>query len=283
MSLGKEELDIFSKLSPAFKVVFDVGSRDDIDYFEIKKDCEYHLFEPNLKAIASLKKKISELGSHRIILNEFGLSDKNKDDCVYYSNVQSFIPHWNTASFDTGERFSLRKLDDYVDSQEISFIDFLKIDVEGMDYQVILGGTNTIKNKNKISFIQIECSGGCRQYVELLSNFTFYLMMEPKLLELINTINDTKTDFNKSLVKLDDWVINLLDKKLSKTGGVANILGVNKNIDFSSMIQEKYLVSNVIDKNKPYGKCMRLYFAGLYLIKGWYRQIRKTIKTFLFA
>ncbi len=283
MHMGKEELDIFAKLSWNFKTVFDVGSRDDIDYFKIKNDCEYHLFEPNTEAIASIKRKISNLGEHNIILNEFGLSDADKDNCVYYKNVQSFIPHWSLASFDTGERFSLRKMDDYVENHGISFIDFLKIDVEGMDYQVILGGINTIKRNNKVSFIQLECSGGSRQYIELLDNFDFYLIMDPSLLKVINTLNRTGIDFNKQLIKMDEDVIIFLDKTMAETGAAACILGVNKNIDFSLIIQERKLAYSIVSVNKSYSGMALDYFKILYGIKRRLRKIRKTVKNFLFT
>ena len=99
--------------------MFDVGCRNDIDYYEVKKDCEYHLFEPNVEAIDSIKNKISTLSNHHIILNEFGLSDENKNNCVYYKNVESFISHWSIVSIDSGERFPLRKMDDYVKNNKI--------------------------------------------------------------------------------------------------------------------------------------------------------------------
>tara|TARA_R110000796_G_scaffold58413_4_gene134863 strand:+ start:17898 stop:18638 length:741 start_codon:yes stop_codon:yes gene_type:complete len=240
MSLYSEipnnELELFKLISSEFKTVFDVGCRDDLDLYHINPDCEYHLFEPFSDAIISIKGKMSGLINNNITLNEFGLSDEAKDNCVYYSNTQSFIPHWYVPPIDSGHRFSLEKLDDYVIDKKINKIDFLKIDVEGLDYHVILGGLETIKTNNIVSYIQIEYNGGIKQYVDLLDNFEFYLMVEPKLLNTITLNNDINVDFNQSLVKLDNIIIKFIDETISPTGCGGNIFGVNKNIELDKNI-----------------------------------------------
>ena len=235
--IPNEELRIYSIVSKNFKRVFDIGCRDDIDYHEIKSDCEYHLFEPSTDAIKSIKVKIGKLGKHNIILNEFGLSDINKDNCVYYDNVQSFKPHWYVPSHDTGHRYSLKKLDDYVNDNKINSIDMVKIDVEGLDYNVILGGVETIQKIT--SYIQLEYSGGIKQYLDKLTNFNFYLMVEPRLLEVINKHNNTGTDFNKGLVNLTDKEISFIDNTISKTGAGGNIFGIHKNINVNEVYKDE--------------------------------------------
>jgi FkbM family methyltransferase len=225
--IPQSELEIFNRLCKEFKVVFDIGCRDDVDYFHINPSCEYHLFEPNTIAINSLKQKLSKLNNHRIILNEFGLSDISQEECCYYRNIESFTINPWVGGIDYGDRFSLKTLDEYIESNNIEKIDFLKIDVEGLDYKVILGGLETIKNKNMVSYIQIEYNGGIKQYVDLLENFDFYWMMEPLLLNAVNNM-DNRMDFNKSLIKLDIDLINFIDNVVSPTGNGGNILGINK-------------------------------------------------------
>lgn len=228
--IPKEELKIFSILSNEFNRVFDVGCRDDLDYYNMNPDIEYHLFEPNKVALDSIKDKINNLNKPNIILNEYGLADINADNCVYYSNVESFIPHWQVPSIDNKDRYSVRKLDDYVKTNGIDKIDMVKIDVEGLDYQVVLGGINTLKNENKVSYIQLEYSGNILQYVKLLDNFNFYLMVEPRLLSVLKELNELEIDFNQSLVKLDENIIEFIDNTVSPTGNGGNIFGINKDI-----------------------------------------------------
>jgi len=234
-SMPFTELKIYEYLSNNFKVVFDVGVRDDLDYFKIHPLCDYHLFEPHVPFILSIKDQLSFIEknfNHKIFLNEYGLSDKNEDNKIYYKDIQSFETHWNTniPSIHHGEQYSLKKLDNYINQNNISNIDFLKIDVEQLDFQVILGGLQAIKYDNKVSYIQIEYSGGIRQYVDLLDNFTFYLVMEPVLLGAINSMNTTSIDFSSSLIKLDDSIINFIDNTVSPTGNGGNIFGIHKKI-----------------------------------------------------
>ena len=235
-----EELEIYKRISTDFKVVFDVGSRDDLDYHLINPSPVYHLFEPNVDALNSIKNKVASIPNNNgIIINEFGLSDETKDDCVYFKNIQSFKPHWCVDSVDSGERYSLKRLDDYVLTKGIAGIDFLKIDVEALDYNVILGGLKTIKDENKVSYIQVEYSGGVRQYVELLDNFDFYWMIEPVLLAAINEIKvgrkEESIEFNVSLLPLNDELITFIDEVVSPSGNGGNIFGINKHKELMNL------------------------------------------------
>jgi FkbM family methyltransferase len=238
-----EELRIFNLLKEEMHVVFDVGAREDLLFYNIKKDCAYHLFEPSTKAIASLKKQIATLGNHNITLNEFGLSDKHEDDCVYYENSQSFVINPFHKGIDTGTRYSLKRLDDYVTDKQITSIDFLKIDAEGMDYKIIRGGEHAVKTI--VSYIQFEYWDGVQKFVAVLGDtFNLYLMIEPRLLEAITddarehmTESQKQKNYALSVIPLDDDVIDLIDRVLAPMGYGGNILGIKKTID-QSMVQK---------------------------------------------
>ncbi|OGI65824.1 hypothetical protein A3A95_01300 [Candidatus Nomurabacteria bacterium RIFCSPLOWO2_01_FULL_39_18] len=232
-----EELKIFEALKDSMQIVFDIGAREDLSFFSIKKNCFYHLFEPNKKFTALLKKQISLLENHNIKLNEFGLSDKNEDNCIYYEQSQSFVINPFIKDIDTGQRYSLRTLDEYVSKNKIPFIDFLKIDAEGMDYRIIKGGADVIKNKT--SYIQFEYWDGVKKFVDILGNdFNLYLMIEPRLLDAIlnDAINNMtqaqkQKDYTKSITALDNELIDLIDGILIPKGYGGNILGIKKNIN----------------------------------------------------
>ena len=55
-------------------------------------------------------------------------------------------------------------------------------------------------------------------------------MVEPNLLGVILNNNTLNLDFNKSLVKLDDNIIDFMDKTISPKGVGGNIFGVNKKL-----------------------------------------------------
>ena len=237
---SQEERWIFNILKDRMHVVFDVGVRDELSFYHMKDDCSYHLFEPNSDFTKMLKNQIVKFENHDITLNEYGLSDENRDDCVYYEKSQAFIvnPYFKDGDKDTGRKFSLRTLDRYVTEHNIQHIDFLKIDAEGLDYKIIMGGKNMIE-KNRVSFIQFEYWDGVKKFVNILDkNFNLYLIIEPRLLKAITEIDPSKMtpeqraiDFKKSIIPLNNEVIDLIDKKLSPVGYGGNIFGINKSIN----------------------------------------------------
>ena len=236
---SKEEREVFNLLKDDFKTVFDVGVRNELSFYHMKNDCTYHLFEPNTSFVNLLKKQLASFKNHKIKLNEYGLSDKKDDNCVYYEKSQSFeINPYLKEDCDSGHRYSLRTLDDYVAKNNIPKIDFLKIDAEGFDYKIILGGLNTIKN-NKVSYIQFEYWTGVKKFSDLLeNNFKLYLIMEPVLLRAIMervapsmTPGQKQIDYTKSLIELNNDLIDLIDKKLAPLGCGGNILAINKNVE----------------------------------------------------
>jgi beta-1,4-mannosyl-glycoprotein beta-1,4-N-acetylglucosaminyltransferase len=219
--------------------VFDVGAREDLAFYNMKKDCDYHLFEPNKDFVKRLKKQISSLKEHSITVNEFSLADKNQENYTYYEKSQSFeINPYMKEDTETGDHYSVKTLDGYVAEKNIPHIDFLKIDAEGFDYKIIEGGLNLIKNDG-VSYIQFEYWTGVKKFVDILGDtYNLYLIMEPVLLSgiqikiapLMNS-KQRLVNYRKSLIKLDSNLIDLIDKKLAPIGLGGNILGIHKNID----------------------------------------------------
>ena len=226
-----KSLEIFKTLQDDISVMFDVGARTDIDYFEIKPDCEYHLFEPNIDFVNYLKEKISKFSSHNIKINGFGLSNVAESGCIYYPNTQSFEvhPHYPNMSVDKGLRFDLSTLDEYVDNNKIERIDFLKIDAEGFDLRVLEGGVKTL-NDDKIKYIQFELWLEPIEFYNLLKNqYDMYFILEdpvikhmPKPLDILFGLNFT-TRFDEKTIS--EIIANLFTRMM---GG--NVFCVNKNI-----------------------------------------------------
>jgi FkbM family methyltransferase len=157
----KTEVDFFNLIKDDVKIIFDVGSRDDIDYVKNSYDTsrEFHLFEPVPEFIENCRKQIEQLNlsddvENTIYLNSFGLG-KEEGVMEYYPNTQSFVfrTH-NTLSVKSDKSFPIRTISSYCKEKSISNIDFLKIDIEGMEIDVLEGGSDIIKDTCKI--IQFE-------------------------------------------------------------------------------------------------------------------------------
>ena len=160
-----KELEVFKFLKD-IRVVFDVGSRDDIDYIEIKPNIKLHAFEPNPIFFKSLEEEISK--RENTYLNNYGLGDK-AGKFHYNEAHQAFEggEGWHGVVNVDDMKFPIKTLDWYVRKNKIKRIDFLKIDVEGYDYKVLLGGEKTRK---LCKYIQYEHWDKLAQFHSLLGD-----------------------------------------------------------------------------------------------------------------
>jgi FkbM family methyltransferase len=153
----KTEIDFFNLIKKYVDVVFDIGSRDDIDYIKnsYDKSRQFHLFEPVPEFILNCQEQIENLSpsddvDNEIHLNAIGIGSES-GFMDYYPNTQSFVFRTHDAnSLDVGLSFPIKTLDEYCDDKKISNIDFLKIDIEGMEIDVLNGGKKIIENNTKI-------------------------------------------------------------------------------------------------------------------------------------
>lgn len=141
-------------------VIFDVGSNKG-DWAEIlgPNAKEIHLFEPNEVLLHYSMVRFESLTN--VIYNDFGLSSKSEVRPFYYfTNVNNGLSsiYKNQRWIDEGlpmkeKQIGVNTLDGYWEKE----IDFLKIDVEGADYEVLKGADKLLTEK-KIKFIQVEHS-----------------------------------------------------------------------------------------------------------------------------
>ena len=156
-NIPEAELEVFRNLKNV-KVVFDVGARDNVDYLKIKPNIELHAFEPVPMFFNDLALEADKIpGNGKVYLNMYGLGDDTR---------QAF---WGGESPVTKKFIQLpvRTLDGYIDRYKIKRIDFLKIDAEGYDYKVLLGGKKAIALAR---YIQYEHWDNKQQFHDLLEN-----------------------------------------------------------------------------------------------------------------
>lgn len=127
------EIERFSNLTD-IQVVFDVGARTSLQYLEIFPDAEFHLFEPWKLFYEYLQFKTKD--NPKVHVNGYALGDI-KGHLPFNSGVQSF-------SNPNGELHLIQTLNAYIKENNITRIDFLKIDAEKWDYKVLQGGTKAI-------------------------------------------------------------------------------------------------------------------------------------------
>jgi FkbM family methyltransferase len=146
----------------AEKVIFDVGANiGDWTKLALREtpSSTVHCFELSKETFFSLKKSV---GDNRVKFNNFGLSNINGDieykDYGADSTVNTLLIDSNFH--DQNTEFEVKKAtvicgDDYCSDNQISTIDYLKIDVEGAEHLVLLGFEKMLKDKS-IKLIQFE-------------------------------------------------------------------------------------------------------------------------------
>jgi FkbM family methyltransferase len=178
-----EQLKNQVEKDPENLVIFDVGANKG-DYSILVNDIfnstsQIYTFEPSPSVYQILSERTSNI--ENINLFNIGFSDKQRTEKLYTSiNSTSLaslykrnLNHYN-IELDNIEVIYLEELDLFCQRMLIEKINFLKIDVEGHELQVLKGSERMI-NERRIENIQFEF-GGCnidsRTYFQ---DFFYYL------------------------------------------------------------------------------------------------------------
>jgi len=158
------EMAALRKYLRAGSIVFDVGANIGEwtqTVLRLYPDATVHCFEPCQDTFLTLKTN-NFPGS--VILNNFGLGSKKETKDLYISDHDSTInsvylrKDLSEKNDYKKEKISLDSLDDYCAAAGLDKIDFLKIDVEGNEFEVLLGAKRMLA-ENKIRMIQLEYGG----------------------------------------------------------------------------------------------------------------------------
>lgn len=137
------ELALFDAIKGDISTLFDVGARFNTDYSERSQGLpiQLYLFEPNPRFFTKLQNRLND---SRCRLFKFGLGAEDAE-LVYYEDTQSFSKqHQMMESKFPGKKLTIKTLDGFCRDHGVA-PDFLKTDVESLDYHVLMGGKATIQ------------------------------------------------------------------------------------------------------------------------------------------
>ena len=190
-------------------IIFDVGANVG-DYSSnlasIYTNSFIYSFEPNVNTFSLLKKNVGTVKN--IIPINIGLSDVKKETEIftYLDDLNSehaslykevFIDLHKDKSI-TSVKISLGILDEFCSNYKIDCIDFLKIDTEGHEIDVLKGGLQMI-NEGKIKIIQFEFNEMniisrvfLKDFYHILKDYRIYRLSEKRLIPLFqyNSTNE---------------------------------------------------------------------------------------------
>jgi FkbM family methyltransferase len=162
------ELRFISQVLPYSKVVFDVGANVGdwaIQAIKVNSNIELHCFEPGKDAFLHLKSK--GLGSQTVINNAALGSEVGTTTLYIYapgSGMNSLYVRrgledgWGISPQERFETININTVDNYCKTHSIHVIDFMKIDVEGHELEVLKGAHRMLATTN-IKMIQFEYGG----------------------------------------------------------------------------------------------------------------------------
>jgi FkbM family methyltransferase len=162
--------DIYASLGKSPELILDVGAHNGSSIERYKKiwpKVGIHSFEPNSLLFEEMQDKFR--GSTSVKLIKCGISN--------YSGMASFNIHTTSTGsssvldVDRGTNFSKRRgieesnvqrveiavdtLDNYIESSGLQIIDLLKVDVQGLEFEVFQGCHQSFLN-SKIEFVEVE-------------------------------------------------------------------------------------------------------------------------------
>ena len=171
-----------------FSTIFDVGANVGdwaVPAVEANPKATVHAFEIMDATYEKLVARTTRFGP-RIIANKFGLFDRDGEIEVFYAPDPG--SHVHTSIFERSHeivesrsyvatKMPVRRGDLYLKSVGLDRIDLLKIDVEGAEWQVLMGFAELLERKG-VDVIQFEygkCTILARHWLQ-----DFYTLLEPR-------------------------------------------------------------------------------------------------------
>jgi len=186
------EKEAVLSLAPYFskdRIIVDAGSnKGDWSDFIIHNVDEAHLFEPNIKLLHYSEIRFCHLKG--VKYHQTALLNK-EDEADFYcldnenNGMSTLVYHDDWQEFDVYiKTVYTNKLDNY----DIDHIDFLKIDVEGVEDKVLRGCEQLLK-EGKIKFIQFEFGHtNIKSLLDFTSQYGYHLYTFDSSFKKINSI-----------------------------------------------------------------------------------------------
>jgi FkbM family methyltransferase len=165
---------------------------------------QLYAFEPSAKTFEILKAEIPASSSVHLI--NLGLGEKKEHVDLFYDKVGSGLASvyprdlaFKNIVFSSHETISVTTLDVFCGENNISFIDFLKLDVEGHELAVLNGGKGMFE-KGGVHIVQFEF-GGCS--IDSRTFFKDYFNFFAKDFILYRIVSDGLNEIKEYSVNLE--------------------------------------------------------------------------------
>ncbi len=149
------ELFLYEHLKENINVLIDAGSKYDT-YFLSDSKIDYHLFEPDSINYNILKENLKHIDKNitrNVNINNLGLGSKKEKKYFYdYDGGNGTFCPPNSELTPSDISYDVIRLDDYAKENKIEHVDFIKIDVEGYEFEVLKGAGDLLHKTNYVQF-----------------------------------------------------------------------------------------------------------------------------------
>ena len=218
VSLDAGEINAIARFIRSGDVVFDVGAYIGQWTDEVLKQCkgdrlQIHSFEPHPQTYQQLVGNLAPgITAGQVFANNFALSNSEEMKTLYdYQNSRFLNTLYRRNSDDeklyqmgTPRQFPIlvTSLDAYCQRWQIQRINFLKIDVEGSELDILKGGTKMLQS-GKIDYLQLEYGQTFKDAgISLKAVFEFLQQYRYSLFKILPDKLDYQREF---LPENEDW------------------------------------------------------------------------------
>jgi len=157
----EKEIDFVDMyIKPGMKAI-DIGSNVGVYTLLCAKNCgeigHVYAYDPNPEMTSLLHRSVISNGFKNVTISEVGVSDKKGESQLILGSVSEF---GKIGSDDTGKKITLTSLDEELKKFGWDRIDFLKIDAEGVEEQIIIGGELFFSKITPIVMIEVLAESG---------------------------------------------------------------------------------------------------------------------------
>ncbi len=146
----KTELDFIMKNIPPDALVIDVGANIGWYALNLSKfltNGQVMAFEPFSKNHLELKSNIEANQLKNIKVFQVGLGSKNEKQQIRYNSSDDNLgmASIKLETYDYSEEIEVKRLDDFVAQLDLKKLKFIKLDIEGFEYEALQGMEETLK------------------------------------------------------------------------------------------------------------------------------------------
>lgn len=209
-------LDRIEPLISQDDIVFDVGANMGIVANWFAQRCKHvHAFEPHPDNLDTIKSQQELRNITNITLHNLALGKKQSKMQLH---VKGFHGHHSLGDVDNSPTIgkvevNVRTIDDISKELKIDRINFMKIDVEGFESDVLSGAKNLLENK-KIEYILFELQDTILHSINRTSNEVFEIIFNAGY-QIIDLNGNVMTDSNSSIPN-GDYLACLNSTKAAK-------------------------------------------------------------------